>query len=60
MITADGNFMKQDDYEELVKNAVIVEAICPKCKEMTRTEDLGDTYYLCLECGTVFSMEDME
>ena len=60
MITEDGMFMKQDDYEEILKNAVIVEVICPKCKEMTRTEDLGDSWYLCMKCGNTFNSEECD
>ena len=53
MITEDG-FIKHDDFVEMAKNAPIVEIICPNCKEMTRTEDLGRERWYCYECESIF------
>jgi len=52
----DGTFMPTDEFNRLVKEAVIVEITCPRCKDMTCTEPLGDNNWLCYECGMVFAM----
>jgi len=53
MITEDG-FIKQDDFNDTVRNAPIIEIKCPKCNDMTPTQDLGAEWWLCCDCGTVF------
>ena len=54
MIT-DNGFMKQDDFEELTRDAEYVEIKCPVCKEMTRMELIPPNLWECLECGEIFS-----
>ena len=53
MITAQG-FMKHDDFVEMLKNARIIEIVCPKCQDMTRSEYLDRGRWYCYECNTIF------
>ena len=50
MILPDGSFMS---FEQVV-TAEIVEINSTHCKRMTSSEPLGDDYWLCYECGTVY------
>jgi len=58
MITPEGKFIKHEDYIEMVKSAEIVEIICPVCKEMTRTQAIGNLWE-CLECGEIFTVGEV-
>jgi len=60
MITPDGKFIKYDDYTQAIKEASaspMIEIICPKCKEMTRSEPITGWMWECLECGNIFVVE---
>lgn len=52
MLTPNG-FIKQDDFEKILKEAECVEIKCPRCKEMTRVEPIGSLWE-CLECGEIW------
>jgi ribosomal protein L37AE/L43A len=54
MILPDGTFMPYDQFEKIYEEAQVTEITCSHCKRMTNTEPLGDDYWLCYECGTVY------
>jgi hypothetical protein len=51
----DGTFISPDELNRMVQDASIVEINCPRCQDMTCTEPLGDSKWLCYECGMVFA-----
>lgn len=51
----DGTFITTDEFNRMAMEATIVEIHCPRCKAMTCSEPLGDSKWLCYECGMVFS-----
>jgi hypothetical protein len=51
----DGTFITDEEFNRLAAEAPIIEINCPRCKAMTCTEPLGESKWLCYECGVVFS-----
>ena len=54
MILPDGTFLPYQQVIEAMKDAITVEIVCTHCKKITSSEPLGDDYWLCYECGTVY------